>query len=115
MGRPKRAAPGGWEYHVLNRANARMPIFIKDHDFIAFEAVLLEAVERTGTRLLSYCLMPNHWHMVVWSQGDDELSRFAGWLTLTHSQQRHAYRKAEIARVTSSNCSAQPNTNAPAS
>ena len=38
---------------VLNRANARMPIFTKDEDFIAFETVLEEAVARTGTRLLS--------------------------------------------------------------
>ena len=66
MGRPKRSAPGGWIYHVLNRANARMPIFTKDEDFIAFETVLEEAVARSGTRLLSYCLMGNHWHLVLW-------------------------------------------------
>ena len=47
MGRPKRSAPGGWVYHVLNRANARMQIFTKDEDFIAFETVLQEAVART--------------------------------------------------------------------
>ena len=34
-----------------------MPIFTKDEDFAAFEQVLEEAVARTGTRLLSYCLM----------------------------------------------------------
>ncbi|MEZ6035767.1 MAG: hypothetical protein R3C17_21930 [Planctomycetaceae bacterium] len=45
-----------------------MPIFTKDEDFIAFETVLEEAVARTGTRLLSYCLMGNHWHLVVWPQ-----------------------------------------------
>ena len=46
MGRPNRTAPGGWGDHVLNRANARMPIFTKDQDFIAFETVLAEAVVR---------------------------------------------------------------------
>lgn len=51
---------------MLNRANARMPIFTKDEDFIAFETVLEEAVARSGTRLLSYCLMGNHWHLVLW-------------------------------------------------
>jgi putative transposase len=70
MGRPKRSTPGGWIYHVLNRANARMPIFTKDEDFIAFETVLEEAVARTGTRLLSYCVMGNHWHLVVWPRED---------------------------------------------
>ena len=54
MGRPKRAAPGGWVYHVLNRANGRLPIFEKGEDYAAFERVLEEAIDRTGTRLLSY-------------------------------------------------------------
>ena len=79
-------------YHVLNRANARMTIFHKPDDYAAFERVLAEAVERTKTRLLAYCLMPNHWHLVVWPEKDGELSRFTGWLTLTHTQRWHAHR-----------------------
>ena len=92
MGRPRRAADGGLVYHVLNRANARMTIFHKPDDYAAFERVLEEAVERTKTRLLAYCLMPNHWHLVVWPEKDGELSRFTGWLTLTHTQRWHAHR-----------------------
>ncbi len=92
MGRPKRSADGGLIYHVLNRANARVPIFDKDADYEAFERVLEQAVERTGTHLLSYCLMPNHWHLVVRPIEDGELSRFTGWLTLTHTQRWHAHR-----------------------
>lgn len=37
--------------------------------------------------------MRNHWHLFVWPQEDDELSRFVGWLTLTHTQRWHAHRK----------------------
>ncbi len=92
MGRPLRAALGGYVYHVLNRANARMPIFDDDKDYEAFERVLAEAVERTETRLLAYCVMPNHWHLVIWPRKDGELSRFVGWLTLTHTQRWHAHR-----------------------
>lgn len=92
MGRPKRATPGGMIYHVLNRANGRLPIFESDADYAAFERVLAEAVERTRTRLLSYCLLNNHWHLVVWPREDGELSRFIGWLTLTHTQRWHAHR-----------------------
>jgi putative transposase len=94
MGRPLRAALGGYVYHVLNRANARMPIFEEDEDYEAFERVLAEAVERTETRLLAYCVMPNHWHLVVWPRKDGELSRFVGWLTLTHTQRWHAHRRS---------------------
>ena len=92
MGRPQRAAEGGYVYHVLNRANARMTIFERDTDYEAFEKVLREAVERTKTRLLAYCIMPNHWHLVVWPTKEGELSRFVGWLTLTHTQRWHAHR-----------------------
>jgi putative transposase len=83
---------GGYVYHVLNRANARMTIFKDAGDYEAFEKVLRQAVERTGMRLLAYCLMPNHWHLVVWPRHDGELSRFVGWLTLTHTQRWHAHR-----------------------
>jgi putative transposase len=92
MGRPPRAAQGGQIYHVLNRANARLPIFEDDGDYAAFEKVLTEAVERTAMRLLAYCVMPNHWHLVVWPRHDGDLSRFTGWLTLTHTQRWHAHR-----------------------
>ena len=92
MGRPRRAAVGGYVYHVLNRANARMTIFEDQADYQSFEKVLIEAVERAETRLLAYCLMPNHWHLVVWPRNDGELSRFVGWLTLTHTQRWHAHR-----------------------
>ena len=92
MGRARRAAEGGYVYHVLNRANARLQIFDDAADYEAFENVLLQAVERSKTRLLAYCVMPNHWHLVVWPRQDGELSRFIGWLTLTHTQRWHAHR-----------------------
>ena len=43
-------------------------------------------------RVLGYCLMPNHFHLVLWPQTDTELSRFVAWLTLTHTQRWHARR-----------------------
>ncbi len=71
-----------------------MTIFDNDGDYEAFEEVLSQAVERTQTRLLAYCVMPNHWHLLVWPQTDGELSKFAGWLTLTHTQRWHAHRRS---------------------
>jgi REP element-mobilizing transposase RayT len=91
MGRAKRAADGGLIYHVLNRGNARMTIFEKDGDYEAFECILEQAVERYGTEILAWCLMPNHWHLVVKPHEDGELSQFVGWLTLTHTQRWHAH------------------------
>jgi len=44
-----------------------------------------------GMRLLAYCLMPNHWHLILWPQKDGELSDYMHWLTLTHTQRWHAH------------------------
>ncbi len=86
-----RCAAGGYVYHVLNRANGRLPLFHKDGDYAAWERVLAEALQEVPVRLLAYCLLPNHWHLVVWPNGDGDLSRFTGWLTLTHTQRWHAH------------------------
>ena len=91
MGRAKRADDGGMVFHVLNRANARATIFEKPEDYAAFERVLKEALARMDMRVLSYCLMPNHWHLVLWPRRDGDLSKFMGWLTLTHTQRWHAH------------------------
>ena len=79
MGRPLRAAVGGVIYHVLNRANGGLQLFEKAGDYGAFERVFEEAHERVPMRTLAYCLMPNHWHLVLWPRRDGDLSRFLGW------------------------------------
>ena len=91
MPRRARQAAGGFVYHVLNRAVARLPLFQKDGDFEGFEHVMVAALEEHPTRLLAYCLMPNHWHMVLWPRRDGELSAFVRWLTHTHTMRWHAH------------------------
>jgi putative transposase len=80
-------------YHVLNRANGRAALFRKEADYAAFERVLFEAYERLPLRILAYCLMPNHWHLVVWPKrgAGDDVSEFFRWLTVTHTQRHHAH------------------------
>ena len=92
MGRPLRPTAADVVYHVLNRANARMTLFDDAGDYAAFERVLGQACERGHMRLLAYCVMPNHWHLVVWPRHDGDLSRFMNWLTLTHTQRWHQHR-----------------------
>jgi putative transposase len=92
MPRTARIAPGGWVFHVLNRGNARMEIFGKDADYRAFELILRETAERFNLRLLFYCLMPNHWHLVLWPRGDGDLGRFMQRLTITHVRRWHLHR-----------------------
>jgi putative transposase len=91
MPRPLRAAVGGLVYHILNRSNARLTLFEEADDYEAFIRVLSDAVGRVPVRLLSYCVMPNHFHLIVWPHADGDLSRFMRWLTLTHTQRWHAH------------------------
>ena len=89
MARPQRITLGGYVYHVFNRANGRLRIFRKAGDLLAFERILGEASARVGMRLCGYCLMSNHWHLLLWPHGDRDLPDFMQWLTLTHTQRYH--------------------------
>ncbi len=86
-----RFATGGYVFHVLNRAVGRSRLFEKAADYDAFLRVLGEARERVPMRLLAYCLMPNHWHLVAWPEKDTDLSEWMRWLTVTHTQRWHAH------------------------
>jgi len=93
MPRRLRLATGGVVYHVLNRRVGGLPLFQKAADYAAFEGVLEEGYDRTGMRIVAYCLMPTHWHMVLWPRTDGELSEVLHWITLTHTQRWHAHRE----------------------
>jgi len=93
MARVPRVDIGNEIYHVINRANARLPIFFKGKDYQLFEAILLEAVIKYDMRLLAYCVMPNHFHLVLYPKQDGDLQKFMQWLTLTHTQRWHVQNK----------------------
>ncbi len=80
-------------FHVLNRGVGRMRIFDDDGDYAAFERILEETVENQPMRICAYCLMPNHWHLVLWPESDGDLAAFMHRLTNTHvqrwQQQKH--------------------------
>ena len=92
MPRAARFAPGGIVYHVLNRAVGRSGIFDDEGDYLAFDKVLAEAVQKHRMRLLAHCLMPNHFHLVLWPALDGDLSIFTRWLSTTHVRRWHQHR-----------------------
>jgi len=92
MPRPLRIAPGGFVFHVLNRAHGKRRIFHTDRDYQAFERVLAEVQQRVSMRILAWCLMPNHWHLLLWPKRDGDLSQYMRLVTLTHAQRLHAWR-----------------------
>lgn len=94
MPRTKRVAVGNTVYHVLNRSNGRVQLFHTDLEYQHFESLLLEGVALVGMRILAYCIMPNHWHLVLYPHNDGDMSEFMRWVTTTHVRQRRTKTKS---------------------
>lgn len=92
MGAAKRVDVADLVYHVWNRGNARGQLFIMPADYVAFEHILAEAKLLFGMRILAYCVMPNHWHMVLQPVNDGDNAKFMHWLTVTHVRRWHEVR-----------------------
>ncbi|MFN8060522.1 MAG: transposase [Vicinamibacterales bacterium] len=74
---------------MLNRAVRRVPLFDDDGGYAAFERGLDEARRRIPVRILAYCLMPNHWHLVLWPRGSSDLSAYMHRLTTLQALRWH--------------------------
>jgi putative transposase len=90
MPRPPRVEEPGTIYHVTNRWNGRLTLFRTDGDFAAFERVLGEGLARYPVDLLTYCLMGNHWHLVVVPRAAGALADLMRWVGVTHVRRHHA-------------------------
>ena len=84
MARPVRVEFSGAVYHVTARGNERRAIFRDDKDRERFVETLAEMVERFSLRVHAYCLMPNHYHLVVGTPLGN-LSQAVGWLQVTYT------------------------------
>jgi len=71
-------------FHVLNRGVGRMNLFKKEGDFDAFERCIEKTRKSCPMRICAYCLLPNHWHFVLWPEREGELGTFMQKLTVTH-------------------------------
>jgi putative transposase len=66
-------------------------VFHKAEDFAAFVRLFDEAHERCPMRVLAYCLMPNHFHLVLWPHEVGDLSRWMRWVQTTHVRRHHEH------------------------
>jgi putative transposase len=86
MPRRARERTAGLVFHVLNRAAKRTVLFQSPSDYAAFLRLLEKAVTRSNVALFAYCVMPNHWHLVLAPRADGAVSGFMHWLTMTHAR-----------------------------
>jgi len=89
MPRTARASVGGYCYHALNRGNGRARVFYDPDDYHDFVRLLRQASAHVTMRLIGFCLMPNHFHLVLWPIEDGDLSTWMQWLLTSHV---HGYR-----------------------
>ncbi len=93
MARPPRIDLGDYVYHIINRANGQQRIFHTDDDYCDFEYLLNEIRETYDVRILAYVIMPNHWHLLLYTKKDGDLSKSLQWLGTSHARRHHARKK----------------------
>jgi putative transposase len=80
-------------FHVLNRGNHRQTLFHGPDDYAQFVDLLAGAQKRFKVGLWGYCLMSNHWHLVVEVDDMDELSSWVHWICNRHVRLFHRDRR----------------------
>ena len=93
MPRTARALIGGMWYHALNRGNRQQTVFHKAGDYDAFVKAMIDARARLPVDILGYCLMPNHFHLVLRPREDGDLGRWMQWLLTAHVRRYHRHNR----------------------
>ncbi|HET9335645.1 MAG TPA: transposase [Sphingomicrobium sp.] len=99
MARLARLVLPGVPYHVTQRGNRRQQTFFCDEDYALYRDLLAEAARRAGTEVWSYCLMPNHVHLIVVPSHEDGLRmtfadahrRYTGFVNARHRWTGHLW------------------------
>ncbi len=64
----------GHIYHIYNRGHRKATVFHDRQDYLHFLRQLREYLEKYPVTLIAYCLMPNHFHLLLRQDGDDGIS-----------------------------------------
>jgi putative transposase len=75
MARLPRIVLPGIPHHVTQRGNRRERVFFEDGDYELYLDLLSDAAVRAGVAIWSYCLMPNHVHLIAVPSDEDGLRR----------------------------------------
>ena len=89
MARGPRVQDDGQVYHAHNWGNNRATVFADDDDHLAFLQALADTRERRPFGLFGYCLMPDHFHLLLRPEPGQSISRIVQSLTVTHTWRFH--------------------------
>lgn len=98
MARPLRLEIKGALYHITSRGNARQKTYLNDADYQRFQKALGEEIREQGWICHAYCLMPNHYHLLL-ETPSGKLSRgmqrligsYTQWFNWRHSRVGHLF------------------------
>nr|WP_066044493.1 transposase [Bathymodiolus septemdierum thioautotrophic gill symbiont] len=93
MPRIPRGQTQGGIYHIINRGNMRMQVFDDKEDYEFFLKLLQIGLQRENIELHAYCLMPNHFHLLLIPQSENSLSKFMQWVMTSHVRYYHKKNK----------------------
>lgn len=93
MPRIARGESVGGIYHVINRGNMRMQVFDDAEDYDYFLKLLHGGLKREAVELHAYCLMPNHFHLLLVPQKEESLSHLMQWVMTSHVRYYHKKNK----------------------
>jgi putative transposase len=93
MGRPPRPIENGLVYHALNRGNNCADVFADEEDRSAFLESLAKTKDRYPFQLFGYCLMRNHFHLLLRPDDGQSISRILQSLTVAHTWRYHKRRR----------------------
>jgi len=91
MPRVRRGLADGFYYHIINRGNGRQEVFPKDQDYRPFLKLVFESLQRYPVRLHAYCLMANHFHLLVSPDKAEDLSKWMQWLMTSLVRRYHKH------------------------
>lgn len=86
MATPPRMFEDGGYYHIYNRGNRKLQIFLQDRDYERFLEKVVEYKKKFLVKILAYCLMPNHFHFQLQQLVPDAISKFFSNLCNSHSK-----------------------------
>ncbi len=86
MPRKPREFVAGGIYHVFNRGNNRRILFEEPQDYRCFKAMLHEGKGRERVKIYHYCLMSNHFHLLIKSERAESLAKFMHWVQLGYAR-----------------------------
>ncbi|MDA3945833.1 MAG: transposase [Helicobacteraceae bacterium] len=93
MPRIARGETAGGIYHIINRGNTKMQVFHDQDDYEYFLGLLKKGLKREQVELHGYCLMPNHFHLLLVPKYEGSLSKMMQWVMTSHVRHYHKKNK----------------------